>query len=714
MSRTIGVEAHYVQDDDVKITGSSAGNRLEVSPTIVFDEYQRMKVLRRHTHPCVIPIVDAHVFPVVDAEGYNCWEVIRSYCCDKNPRFSRRGLLDPILVHMPNGPAPVWAVRRGASKRPITSKKRLIQEARDRGTVAEIAESIRYKKRSRDTEKDTLTTLERATPIHRPSYFRREKPYPSSRIKFLFLMVAVVLQDHRTPLSVLGRVMMTVDSFRLLVTCFSSRFMELQMCFRNRVSFDLMKDRSAKRKVVVRHLPPSLSEPDLLSQIDSRFGDSYSWFSFRPGKSNYKTQKHSRAYFGFKSPEDVYEFAAFFNGHVFVNEKGAQFKAIVEYAPSQRVPKPCDKKDPREGSITKDPDYLEFLKLIAQPVENLPSAEVQLERREAEQSGASKPAPIVTPLMEFIRQKRATVIGSQVRKQGSLDVRRGGRRSRAVSANKPSSRPLKRNSEKKKVLSLTFSKQDNSSTASVMDSSLPGISLTMESGKKKILLLKKDRDTPVNSPPQPEQQMETILSSTSRQNQKIGDVGGRLIKGMLVRKEPRPSQSSTLVQPEPRVEPSEAENYKRPPRAGKDYHVSGTNTEKQERRPRNRDRPDRVVWAPLRRADGSNNSEDQLSSSAANNGEVKQRTLLQRSGEVVNSSDGHSLENGSARYSSRRVGSRSRKEDGFAVTGEGKSSRRGGGGDPTSYEASQAKVSPPRRAINISQFQWNLSLDGNL
>ena len=28
--------------------------------------------------------------------------------------------------------------------------------------------------------------------------------------------------------------------------------------------------------------------------------------------------------------------------------------------------------------------------------------------------GASKPAPIVTPLMEFIRQKRATVIGSQV------------------------------------------------------------------------------------------------------------------------------------------------------------------------------------------------------------------------------------------------------------------------------------------------------------
>ncbi|CAH8330131.1 unnamed protein product [Eruca vesicaria subsp. sativa] len=473
-----------------------------------------------------------------------------------------------------------------------------------------------------------------------------------------------------------------------------------------------MKDPSAKRKVVVRHLPPSLSQSDLLSQIDPRFGDRYNWVSFRPGKSSFKTQKYSRAYFGFKAPEDVYDFAAFFNGHVFVNEKGAQFKAIVEYAPSQRVPKPCDKKDPREGSITKDPDYLEFLKLLAQPVENLPSAEIQLERREAEQSGASKPAPIVTPLMEFIRQKRS---------QG-LDVRRGGRRARAVSANKPTSRPSKRNSEKKKYVEKDNSKsvsrkatsdagsskqdynQPNSSgkdipvteTASVMNSSLPGIALTMDSGKKKILLLKKDRDNPVNSTPQPEQQMETNLSGsslTSRQEQKIV-VGGRLIKGILLRNEPRPSQSSSFVSSESRVEPLEAENSKRPPRpantrAGKDYQVSGTNSEKQERRPRNKDRPDRVVWTPLRRSDGSSISEDQLSSSTAINGEVKERMLLQRSGEVVNSSGGHSLENGSTRHSGRRVGARNRKEEGFAMAGEGKSSRRGGSGGGTNSHEKQ-------------------------
>lgn len=34
-----------------------------------------------------------------------------------------------------------------------------------------------------------------------------------------------------------------------------------------------------------------------------------------------------------------------------------------------------------------DPEYLEFLEFLAKPAENLPSAEIQLERREAERSG---------------------------------------------------------------------------------------------------------------------------------------------------------------------------------------------------------------------------------------------------------------------------------------------------------------------------------------
>lgn len=34
-----------------------------------------------------------------------------------------------------------------------------------------------------------------------------------------------------------------------------------------------------------------------------------------------------------------------------------------------------------------DPEYMEFLELISKPVEHLPSAEIQLERKEAERAG---------------------------------------------------------------------------------------------------------------------------------------------------------------------------------------------------------------------------------------------------------------------------------------------------------------------------------------
>jgi hypothetical protein len=68
---------------------------------------------------------------------------------------------------------------------------------------------------------------------------------------------------------------------------------------------------------------------------------------------SHKRQVHSRAYINFKKPEDVIDFYEVFNGHIFVNEKGAQYKALVEYAPHQRVPKPRSKKDVREGTITK-------------------------------------------------------------------------------------------------------------------------------------------------------------------------------------------------------------------------------------------------------------------------------------------------------------------------------------------------------------------------
>lgn len=46
-----------------------------------------------------------------------------------------------------------------------------------------------------------------------------------------------------------------------------------------------MKDPIERTKVVVRRLPPAISEAALVEQIDGRFAGRYNWLCFRPGNS---------------------------------------------------------------------------------------------------------------------------------------------------------------------------------------------------------------------------------------------------------------------------------------------------------------------------------------------------------------------------------------------------------------------------------------------
>ncbi|XP_065872693.1 regulator of nonsense transcripts UPF3-like isoform X4 [Euphorbia lathyris] len=463
--------------------------------------------------------------------------------------------------------------------------------------------------------------------------------------------------------------------------------------------FGGMKGQSEKTKVVVRHLPPTISQVMLMEQIDVAFGGRYNWASFRPGKSSQKHQSFSRAYIDFKKPEDVIEFAEFFNGHLFVNEKGTQFRAIVEYAPSQRVPKQWSKKDGREGTISKDPSYLEFLESISKPAENLPSAEIQLERREAERVGAPKDAPIVTPLMDFVRQKRAAKSGSRQRMLSN------GKISRRAGAS-GSSGSSKRSSEKKRVSTTMYVLRDTAKSTSGKDKStyllvpkrddqqlsdkavtfasasgaevledesgVPGIA---DTGKKKILLLKgKEKEISPNAGSFDKNAIGPSLKQSQR-------ASGRIIRSILLNKDSRQNQSSG-IQFDQQAQTLEKE--KRPPRpphvhivskdsngasddkvVGNDLH--GFSGDKQEKRMRNKDRPDRVVWTPLRRSDGSYASDESLPSASQS------------------SQSGGDSYQGSHKHFGRRGPSHSvRDADGSSV--EGKPSKRGGVSSYGSHE----------------------------
>ncbi|XP_062176559.1 regulator of nonsense transcripts UPF3-like [Alnus glutinosa] len=507
-----------------------------------------------------------------------------------------------------------------------------------------------------------------------------------------------------------------------------------------------MKGSSSDRtKVVLRHLPPAISQATLMDQIDAAFAGRYHWVAFRPGKSSLKHQSYSRAYIDFKKPEDVIEFAEFFDGHLFVNEKGTQFKTIVEYAPSQRVPKQWSKKDSREGSILKDPEYLEFLEYLAKPVENLPSAEIQLERREADRMGAAKDAPIVTPLMDFVRQKRAAKGGSR----RSLSNGKLSRRIAGSSTGSPSSASSKRGSERRRISSTMYVLRDGAKNMSAKDKSTyilvpkrddeqlsdksvtlapatgtevleeeSGVSGTNESGKKKILLLKgKEREISHVSGTLSQQQgitssVRNIIGSGALKQNQQRQGSGRIVKRILLNKDSRQNQSF-VGQSEHQVQTSNLEKDKRPPRpshgqlvskdtnpapddkvVGNDLH--GFCSEKQEKRSRNKDKPDRGIWTSLRRSDGSHASDESLSSSASQpilsledstegcHGDMKVDMANAKSGEVKNLGTGRtghsSLDNGSHKHFGRRGPTHGVKDvDGSSVISEGKHSRRGAG-----------------------------------
>ncbi|KAL5713251.1 hypothetical protein ACHQM5_015345 [Ranunculus cassubicifolius] len=501
-----------------------------------------------------------------------------------------------------------------------------------------------------------------------------------------------------------------------------------------------MKDPFVRTKVVVRHLPPSLSQSALSEQIDARFNGRYKWFSFSPGKNSQKHQKYSRAYIDFRKPEDVVEFAEFFDGHVFVTEKGTQIRAIVEYAPSQRVPKSWCKKDGRGGTIHKDPEYLEFLEFLSKPVENLPSAEIQLEKRDAERAGASK-EPKVTALMDFIRKERANM-----EKEKERLATNGKPSRRAMGASPGNSRQpsSKRGSEKRRGSTSTYVMRDSAKNVSGKDkptyiiatrpedpspSDKPvsaaaeggaaivadeiGTSGAVDLGKKKVTLLRgKDREnipaSQQQSGPSPVRNNSGSPAFTHRQQRR--ELGGRMIRNILNKDNTRQGQSSaTPVQSE--QQPLHSDRERRPPRSNnlrpipKDNLSSvsesdfktraadgfGAGSERQERQMRNRDRPDRSVWSN-RRSDVSRGSDENLSLSESlegvsiNNGNYSSSSHFDaRSvGDIKilgsNRAGPSSVENGAHnRYGGRRGPAHGSKDaDGSVYPNDGKPPKRGG------------------------------------
>ena len=153
---------------------------------------------------------------------------------------------------------------------------------------------------------------------------------------------------------------------------------------------------AARTKLIVRNLPPTLSDDAALDALNTIIAPtSYNYVAFIPGKLSNSTIRPARLYVNLCDPADVVRVAAALHNKLFVSERGAQFRASVEFAPSQRIPRQA-KPDKRPGTLEGDADFVAFCEQLAEP--NPPDMA-------ATDSAQTSRAPVITALMQALIAK---------------------------------------------------------------------------------------------------------------------------------------------------------------------------------------------------------------------------------------------------------------------------------------------------------------------
>ncbi|KAL5964146.1 Regulator of nonsense transcript 3A [Taenia solium] len=133
--------------------------------------------------------------------------------------------------------------------------------------------------------------------------------------------------------------------------------------------------RNLPTKIIIRHLPPKLTEEhfkEMCSPIPP-----YDYFRFCSTDPTLGGKNFCRAYINFCDPESVFAFRERFSDYVFVDSEGNEANAIVEYAVFQGTPNtpPLSKVDRRQGTIDEDSTYQKFLANLNASQSEVPNSE---------------------------------------------------------------------------------------------------------------------------------------------------------------------------------------------------------------------------------------------------------------------------------------------------------------------------------------------------
>ncbi|XP_056625821.1 regulator of nonsense transcripts 3B [Triplophysa dalaica] len=162
--------------------------------------------------------------------------------------------------------------------------------------------------------------------------------------------------------------------------------------------------KEAMTKIVIRRLPPSLTKDELVEQLQPL--PEVDYLEFFSSDTSLFPHLFARAYLNFKNQEDIVLFRDRFDGYVFIDNRGQEYPAVVEFAPFQKVAKKRNKKkDAKSGTIDDDADYNKFLEFYNGDEEKFPSnPETLLEEIEAKTKELSSKK--TTPLLDFLKNKQ--------------------------------------------------------------------------------------------------------------------------------------------------------------------------------------------------------------------------------------------------------------------------------------------------------------------
>ncbi|NWY01414.1 REN3A protein, partial [Nothoprocta ornata] len=157
-------------------------------------------------------------------------------------------------------------------------------------------------------------------------------------------------------------------------------------------------------QVVIRRLPPCLTKEQLEEQLHPL--PAHDYFEFCTADPSLYPHLYSRAYINFRNPEDILLFRDRFDGYVFIDNKGLEYPAVVEFAPFQKISKKkLKKKDAKAGSIEDDPEYRKFLESYCADEEKI-CANPETLLGEIEAKTRELIARRTTPLLEYIKNRK--------------------------------------------------------------------------------------------------------------------------------------------------------------------------------------------------------------------------------------------------------------------------------------------------------------------